>query len=55
MPDYREDWDQPPDPPKSDPVHEEVLGFLNNDLDGQPREKIDTEAIARAAKRAEGR
>jgi hypothetical protein len=38
MPDYRENWDQPPDAPKSDPIEDEVLGFLNNDLGGQPRQ-----------------
>jgi hypothetical protein len=55
MPDYCEDWDQRTDAPKSDPVEDEVLGFLNDGLGGRPREKIDMEAIARAAKRAEER
>jgi hypothetical protein len=50
MPDYREDWDQPPDAPKSDPIEDEVLGFLNDELGGKPQEKIDMEAIARAAR-----
>jgi uncharacterized membrane protein YeaQ/YmgE (transglycosylase-associated protein family) len=48
-PEYRDDWDAPPPARQSDPVEDQVVDFLR-ESGGQPREQLDMDAIARAAR-----